>query len=412
MPNFAYTALNASGQSVTGNLAVRNKPEAYRELEKKALHPVSVRELRDDEAKKKTSDAQDEGPPPKLKRTQVILFTEELADMLEAGLQLEQALRVLYERQENPAIKRVSQILRDEIREGAKVSNALKKASPSFDNLYVNLVAAGEASGSLHEILRRLAQNLQVMHDLQTRVISAMVYPAFLISACVVLLFVFSTVLMPQLTDLMTVTNKKMPLMTRMLVTFSDFMAAWWWAILLAIVTAFLLFRIYIGTKKGRAAWDCYKLRIPLIGPILATSFYAQFSQSLSNLVKNGVPLLNGLKLMGRATPNVFLRDLLEKIVLQVAEGSALSTAMRKVGQFPGMMVDILGVGEQTGQLGNSLQKAAKRYDKELTTRIDRLTKMISPIVLVFMAVIVGVVAYAIISTLFQSATGIRGGTG
>ena len=409
MPAFTYTALDGTGKTVTGNLAGRNKLEVYRELERQALHPVSVREEGDAKLGNRAATPETGSGPVKMKRGQVILFTEELADMLDAGLQLEQALRVLRDRQEDAAIRQVSAALRDDIREGAKFSAALKKASPSFDELYVNLVAAGEASGSLAEILRRLAWNLQVMNDLQSRVISALVYPAFLIGACALLLFVFGTVLMPQLTDLITSSNQQLPLLTRMLVAFSDFLAAWWWAILAAAVAAFLIFRGVIATKGGREWWDRYQLTIPLIGPVLNAKFYAQFCQALGNLVNNGVPLLNGLKLMGRATSNVFLRDKLSQVVVLVAEGAAVSSAMRKVGHFPSLMIDMLGVGEQTGQIGKSLQKSATRYDKELTTRIDRLTKMISPIVLIFMAVIVGVVAYAIISTLFQSAMGIRG---
>ncbi len=409
MPNFAYTALDASGNTVNGSVNVRTKLEAYRELERNALHPVSVREAAASPAKaqERTREANKTGPV-RLKRTLLILFTSELADLLDAGLQLEMALRIMEERQENASIKRVSQILRDEIREGAKFSKALRKASPSFDELYVNLIAAGEASGSLPDILRRLADNLQVMHDLQTRVISAMVYPTFLIGFCILLIFVFSTVLMPQLTDLMTMTDRDLPLLTRMLVAFSDFMAQWWWVLVLSAVSLALILRGYTSTPAGRRWWDRFKLGIPLFGPVISARYYAQFCQSLGNLINNGVPLLNGLRLMGRATPNVYLRGLMEQIVIRVAEGAPLSATMRKLNAFPGMMIDILGIGEQTGQLGKSLTKAAARYDKELSIRIDRLTKMISPIVLIAMAIIVGVVAYAIINTLFASAQSIR----
>jgi len=410
MPNFAYTALDASGNTVKGSLAVRTKMEAYRELEKQSLHPVSVKEEAEGAssgAKAKKGDKEATGPV-KLTRPQVILITGELADLLDGGLQLEQALRIMCERQENPSIRRVSQILRDEIREGAKFSKALKKSSPSFDDLYINLVAAGEASGSLAEILRRLATNLQIMHELKTRVVSAMIYPMFLIAASVVLVFVFSTVLMPQLTSLMDMTKSKQPLATQMLVAFSGFMQQWWWALILAMVSLFLILKAYTATPAGRLWWDRYKLNVPLFGPVLSAQYYSQFCQSLGNLTTNGVPLLTGLKLMGRATPNVYLRGLMERVVVRVAEGASLSGTMRKLNAFPPLMVDMLGIGEQTGHIGKALIKAADRYDKELTRRIDRLTKMISPIVLIFMALLVGFVMYAVISTLFESANSIR----
>lgn len=411
MPSFAYTALDSTGKTVKGSLAVRSKQEAYRELERKELHPVSVREESGAAAAKKEAEAAAlEKNPPKLNRPRIILFTGELADMLDGGLQLEQALRIMHERQEDPAIKRVSQILRDQIREGAKFSVALRKASPSFDDLYVNLVAAGEASGSLTEILRRLSENLKIMHLLQTRVISALIYPAFLLGLCAVLIIVLFTVVLPQLSSLLNQSNQKLPVMTAALLGFSAFMQAWWWALLLGGVAIFLVFRSLITSPPGRKWWDHYKLTVPLFGPVLTAQFYAQFCQSLGNLVLNGVPLLNGLKLMTKATTNVFLRGLLQKIVTMVAEGAPLSTAMRKVGHFPGMLTDLLAVGEQTGRLGHSLGKAAERYDGQLTVRIDRLTKTIPMVVLILIGILVGTVAVSILTTLFSSMGSIRSG--
>ena len=408
MPSFTYTALNRTGETVRGSQAARTKQEVYRELERLSLVPVSVTEGTQ-EAASGSEERTVKALPAKLRAAQIILFTDELADMLESGLQLEQGLRIMQTRQADAALQRVSQILREEIREGQRLAAALKKASPSFDEIYRNMVAAGEASGSLTKILRRLASNLQIMHDLRGRVISAMIYPMVLIGACSILLIVFATVLMPQLMDLITSSNQKLPILTQMLVNFSHFMGHWWWALLLSAIVVFLSLKGYIATPAGRAWWDSTKLRLFLFGPVLNAHHYAQYCHGLSNLLLNGVPMLNALRLLGRGTPNVFLRALQDKVVADVAEGVPLSKAMTKAGSFPGILTDIVGVGEKTGHLGESLAKAAARYDKELNVRISRLTTLISPVVLVFMAIIVGIVAYAIITTLFQSATGIRG---
>lgn len=408
MPTFTYTALNRSGETVRGSQAARTKQEVYRDLERQSLVPVTVAESQR-EAAEGAAEPAAKALPARLRPAQIILFTDELADMLESGLQLEQALRIMQTRQADSALQRVSQILREEIREGERLAAALKKASPSFDEIYRNMVAAGEASGALTKILRRLASNLQIMHELRSRVLSAMIYPMVLIGACAMLLIVFATVLMPQLLDLITSSNQKLPVLTQILVNFSDFMGRWWWIILLGATTLFLLAKGYTGTPGGRAWWDRAKLRISLLGPVLSSHHYAQYCHGLSNLLLNGVPMLNALRLLSRATPNVFLRGLQEKVAADVAEGVSLSKAMSKTGSFPGILTDIVGVGEKTGRLGESLAKAAARYDKELNVRISRLTTLISPVVLIFMAVIVGVVAYAIITTLFQSATGIRG---
>ncbi|SKA98686.1 type IV pilus assembly protein PilC [Prosthecobacter debontii] len=409
MPSFSYTALNASGQTITGSLAVGSKAEVFRKLEAQALTPIKVaEEAKSAQASAAAAAKLEDNQPVRLKRAQIILFTEELADMLDGGLQIDQALRVIAERQEDVALRRVSTILRDQLREGSTVAKALKKASPSFDDLYCNLVAAGEVSGSLSEILRRLAQNLAVMAELQAKVTSAMIYPAFLVSACVVLMIVFMTVMVPQITDLLAKSGQKLPFATQMLISFNTFLAQWWWVILAVLIITGLSFKAYIATPRGLMWWHETKLKLPLFGPVIATRFYAQFAHSMGSLVGNGVPLLNSIRLVSKISANVFIQSLLAKVTGLVAEGGALSSSLKKVSHFPLMLVDMIAVGEQTGMLGKSLEKCATRYDKELDKRIKRMTALISPIIIVFMAIIVGVVAYSIISAVFQSVNGIK----
>jgi len=408
MPAFNYTALTSTGQTVTGSLSVGTRAEAFRQLESQSLTPVKVAEDAKAAADKAKAAAKADGPV-KLKRAQLILFTEELADMLDGGLQIEQALRVMQERQEADSLRRVSATLRNELREGSTVAKALKKASPSFDDLYCNLAAAGEVSGSLPSILRRLGTNLSVMAELQAKVTSAMIYPAFLISACVLLMVVFMTVMVPQITDLMAKNGQQLPAATQMLIAFNRFMGEWWWVILIALVAIFLAFRGYIASPAGRMWWDATKLKLPLFGPIMAMRFYAQFSQSLGNLINNGVPLLNSIRLVSKISANVYVQSLLGKVTNMISEGAPLSNSLRKVGSFPLLLSDMIAVGEQTGNIGKSLEKCAIRYDKELDTRIKRMTAMITPLILVIMAVMVCIVAYSIIEAIGQSISGIRG---
>lgn len=410
MPSFQYTAIDGTGKQISGSLVVRNKAEAYRELEAKTLVPVHVAPA--DEAGaatsgRKASDRAAAGPV-RLKRPELVLFTEELADLLDAGMQLERALRVLNDRQTNPHIKTVSAILRDEIREGARFSKALAKASPSFDELYCSLVAAGEASGSLPEILRRLVVNLKQLFDLQRRTFGAMIYPITVLLACVVLLFVFSTVLMPSLGQMMQKTGQDLPLVTELLIKFTNFMAAWWWLVLAIMIGSFTVFRIYIATAAGRVWWDGYKMRLPAFGAVILGRFYAQFCHTMSNLINNGVPLLNSLRLVHRGTPNRYIRGHLEAVVADVGEGTSLARAMDKTTAFPGALVDRVAIGEQTGELGKAFAKAARKYDEDLDVRISRLTTVVPTVMLVFVALIVGVVAYSMITTIFGSMAGIR----
>lgn len=410
MPLFDYSALSAAGKTVAGNLQAATRADVFRKLESQSLTPIRVSEqVTEKSTAAAAAKAAASLEPVKLKRAQLILFTEELADLLDGGLQIEQALRVMQERQEAVAIRRISGILREQLREGSTVAKALKKASPSFDDLYCNLVAAGEVTGSLSSILRRLAANLTVMAELQAKVTSAMIYPAFLIGACSILMIVFMTFMVPQITDLLAKSGQKLPAATQLLINVNSFLGQWWWVILLILTIIGLVFKGYIGTPSGLLWWHRTKLTLPLFGPVMATRFYAQFAHSLGNLVTNGVPLLNSIKLVSRISVNVFIQSVLGKVTNLVAEGSPLSSSLRKSGEFPMMLVDMIAVGEQTGQLGKSLEKCAIRYDKELDKRIKRMTALISPVILIFMAVVVGVVAYSIVTAIFQSVSGIRG---
>ena len=415
MPSFSYTAIDQTGKKVSGSVVVRNKAEAYRELESRALIPVVVGAGGEAETAGKGGKGAKAGKPgksnrhTKLKRQELVLFTEELADLLDAGMNLERALKILQERQANESIRSVSGCLRDEIREGSRFSKALGIASPSFDELYCSLVAAGEASGSLPEILRRLVINLKQLFSLQRRTVGAMIYPLTVMLACVVLIFVFSTVLMPSLSDMMQKTGQDLPMITDLLIRFTNFMAAWWWLILGIMIATFVIFRIVIATPGGREWWDGYKMRLPAFGPVIMGRFYAQFCHTLSNLINNGVPLLNSLRLITRGTPNRYIRNHLDAVVLDVGEGTSLARAMEKTKAFPEQLVDRIAIGEQTGELGKSFSKAAVKYDEDLDVRIARLTTIVPNIMLVIVASIVGVVAYAMINTIFGSMSGIRG---
>lgn len=392
-------------------MVVRNKTEVYRELEAQALTPIVVGGAGEAGPKGGATGKGANGPRRqiRLRRQELVLFTEELADLLDAGMQLERALKVLSERQTNASIRTVAQILRDDIREGARFSKALANASPSFDELYRSLVAAGEASGSLPEILRRLVVNLKQLFSLQRRTLGAMIYPITVLLACVVLLFVFSTVLMPSLSEMMQKTGQDLPMVTDLLIRFTNFMGEWWWLLLTLMIASAVGFRLAISTPAGREWWDGYKMHLPAFGPVILGRFYAQFCHTMSNLVNNGVPLLNSLKLVSRGTPNRFVRHRLEAVVLDVGEGSGLARAMAKTESFPEQLIDRVAIGEQTGELGKAFAKAAAKYDEDLDVRISRLTTVVPTAMLVFVALIVGVVAYCMITTIFGSMAGIRG---
>ncbi len=422
MPVFAYKALSTNGSVTTGEIDAADRPEALRVLDKKGLQPVNLRETssavptrktngksKDNEMPRQTGkaetaeDAIPEGPI-KLKRQEVVLFTEELSDMLSAGLQLEPALKSMENRQELGNLKAVSYKIRQIVRDGVNFSAALKKVSPSFGPLYCSLAAAGEASGALDTILKRQAHYLKTLAELQSRLILAMIYPAFLVLAGIGVSIVFVTTLIPQLTSLIESTpGGKIPLGAAILIGASDFLTKWWLVVVLVLLAAGIFFKAWKDNDANKPAWDRMKLRIPLIGRIITSRFYVQFLETMANLVGNGLPLLRALELSRDATQNRSLRAALDQVIVQVGDGRSFSKALIRNGSFPPLLIDMIAVGEQTGKIDQSLRRAAERYDKELDKDLQRIMALIMPTVLIIMAGLIGAMAYLMITAIFQT---------
>jgi type II secretory pathway component PulF len=412
MARFVYEAMSRNGQRISGQMEAQSRAEVFRKLDRERLQPISLVQQDGNGGvlpaqKREVSEAKPAGPI-RLSRAQIILFTEEMSDLLDAGLQLEPALRVMEERKELSSLKTMASGLRQDVREGSSLSSALRHVSPSFGDLFCNLVSAGEISGSLPQLLKRQATFLVTIDDLQKKVVSALIYPSMIFVLGIGLIFLFMTYLVPQLTVLFEKTGKELPLLTRLLINTSSFLSHYWWAILAGVAAVVVAFSQSIRTSGGKQWWHRAQLRLPLFGAVLKGRFYAQFSQTMANLIGNGIPLLTALRLMNSATANVYLRGLMEKVVDMVGEGGSLSRALQRVGEFPPLFIDMVSVGEQTGDLAKALDKVGRRYDKELNIRIQRLTSLVQPVVILVMACMVGLIAYSIINGIFDAISGLN----
>ena len=446
----------------TGELTANDRSDAFRRLDRNGMQPLSLKEkdaaaaagataaqekkngkekqeaagkemlaIKDGKPEKlakkeKTKEALEKAPgkngakegsgkeavpagPVKLKKGDVITFTEELSDLLAAGLQLEPALRIMQGRDELSAVKDVTAILRNRIRDGSSFSSSLKAASPTFGELYCNLAAAGEISGALPKILRRQAEYLTAVSALQSKVTTAMIYPICLIVAGMGVTILFVSYLIPQLTVLLKSMNKELPLAAKWMMNVGDFALSYWWAIAAVIGMGVWAFQKIITSETYRPKWDFKKVTMPFFGPLLSARFFVQFLETLSNLLGNGLPLLRALELTRDATPNRYLRALLTKVISMVGEGGSLSRSLKKVGFFPSLLTDMITVGEQTGDLEHALERTARRYDKELQKTIDRGMALVTPVIIFIMALIVGTMAYMMVSIILQSVTSVKG---
>ncbi|MFT5404555.1 MAG: general secretion pathway protein F, partial [Verrucomicrobiales bacterium] len=385
------------------------KKEAAKKKEKAEPAPKRNRSGALSEKGKGKAATSDSGPkgPIKLKRSQVVMFTEELSEMLGAGLQLESALRVMEGREELSAMKDVTILVRKEVREGASFSKALEKTSPSFGPLFCSMAHAGEVSGALPKILRRQAEYLNTIADLQSKVLFALIYPAFLVAAGVGVTVLFVVYLIPQLMGLIDSTGGELPTAAKLLMGTSDFIKAYWWAMILMVVAAVVAFRMWLRNRKNQETWDRFIVHAPMVGGVLSSRFYVQCMETLANLVGNGMPLLKGLELTRDTTMNLFLKEKVSQVAGIVGEGGSLSRAMKKVGYYPALLIDMVAVGEQTGDIESALVRSAARYDKELSKTIDKISALIQPVIVFVMAGVVGTMAYLMISIIFDTVSGL-----
>jgi general secretion pathway protein F len=427
MATYTYKALGKNGDLDAGEITATDRPEALKILGRRGLQPVklslntasgSSREEKKSPSStssgKQGSGAstgrRDDGGLLKLKRAEVVLFTEELSEMLRAGLQLEPALKSMENREELGSLKDVSSEIRKFVRDGGSFSVALKKTSNSFGPLYCSLAAAGEASGALDTILERQAHYLKTLQQLQSKVTLALIYPAFLIIAGIGVGIIFVTKLIPQLTDLISSTpGGKIPLGAKILIGASDFFQEWWLVMLLVIIGGSLAFKAWKDADVNKLTWDRIKLRIPLVGRVIESRFYVQFLETLANLVGNGLPLLRSLELARDATQNLHIRQHMDHVIEMVGDGRSFSRALINSGIFPPLLIDMVSVGEKTGKIDKSLRRAAERYDTELNKSLARIMELIMPVVLVVMALLIGTMAYLMITAIFQTIQNLGG---
>jgi general secretion pathway protein F len=472
MAVFTYSALKKDGSMATGELQAVDRSDAFRRLDRNGLQPVSLKqkddasiaadkkaadkksaadkkaaaatpsEARADKkvqkkeelalakqeqkekealvmaagkdgkipAKTKGKSSKDGVPegPVKLKRNDVIMFTEELSDLLAAGLQLEPALRIMESRDEMSAVKDVTAILRSRIRDGSSFSGALRAASPSFGDLYCNMSAAGEISGALPKILKRQAEYMVSVQNLQSKVVTAMIYPICLIVAGLAVTILFMSFLIPRLAELLKGMGRELPWVARTIMNVGNFALSYWWAIFLLLGLGVWAFQRITSSATYRPKWDEQKVKMKFFGPLQSARFFVQFLETLANLIGNGLPLLRALELTRDATVNLYLKSLLNQVIAIVGEGGSLSRALKKVGYFPSLLTDMITVGEQTGDMEHALERTAHRYEKELQRVIDRGMALITPVIIAVMAVIVGAMAYMMVSIIIQSVTSIR----
>src|SRR5438128_2876023 len=406
MPQFSYRARNAQGELVEGVLDCADRAIAIHQIEQQRCIPIRIEAVgvRPEHADKKESAATPQAPTQTLKipHAQLLIFTEQLAHLLKAGMTLDEALSILEKRLKQPRVQQMTRALHQSLVDGRSFSQALSEMPRIFQPLYVNLVAAGEASGALSQILLRLVKHLMQAKDLRDRVQQALIYPAFLALAGAVLVTIFITFMVPQLSGFMAQTGGALPLPTRILLQIHHAITGYWWVGGLMVIGAIIGFRALVRTQEGRIGWDRFRLLIPGYGRVIRHRYYAQFARTLGTLMENGVPLLRSLDLVTEIAGNRFLEVKLGEVRKAVIDGATLSAALQEQKMFPDLFTDMMAVGEQTGHFAETMQAIADVYERELDRSVGVISQLIPPIIIVVIAVVVGLIVFSILSAVFE----------
>jgi general secretion pathway protein F len=402
MPVYEYTALDRAGKNVTGIIDADSTVAARQKLRASGKYPVQVQETT---SRAKSERAAGFSLPAFFNRVtpdDIHALTRQLSTLLNAGIPLIGALDALMEQSTSPPLKRIIAQIKESVNEGNSLTHSLAKHPKLFSNIYINMVRAGEASGSLDVVLDRLAEFGEHQQALKGRFQAALVYPIFMAIIGSGVLFFLLSFVVPNLTRVFTEMKQVLPLPTTILIWFSGFMRVYWWAILLVLVAIILGIKKFIKSPKGRYIWDGLKLRLPVIGQINRKIALSRFGRTLGSLLQSGVPLITSLQIVRNIVNNVLIGDVIDEAMEDIQAGKSLHLALSRSLWFPPVFRQMVSVGEQSGDLEGMLHKIADAYEREIETRITGMTALIEPIMILLMAVVVGFIVISILLPIFE----------
>jgi type II secretory pathway component PulF len=416
MPQFSYRARRRSGELVEGVLDVADRSAAVTQIERLGLFPVAV-----DTAKAgavngtqrtgKSVDLMAFLPPTlraqfqqkrKPKLQELATFTQQLANLIQSGMPLTVALNSMTHLESRGISADVSRELKQEVMEGKGLSDAMAKQPRVFSDLYVNMVRAGEQSGSLVEVLRRMANHFQQFAEMQAKFTSALIYPAMVCCVGMGIIAFFMFFMMPRFTLIFEGFDIQLPLPTRALVAFSQFLLHYWWLLVALVIVAIILFKRFQASAEGALRLDAWKLKAPVFGKVVKLNLFGQFARTLGTLLQNGVPVLTALKITEQVISNRIVKEAIAKTRDAVTDGKTLAQPLEQSKIFPQLMVDLVRIGEETGDVPGALNNIAGTYEGELQIALRVMTTLIEPALIIVMAVIVAFLLLSIFLPLFR----------
>lgn len=402
MPVFEYRAFDAKGKNIKGIVDADSESLARTKLRSMGKYPVSIAVSSSRQSKSGSRGGVGLGLLERVKSEEISIMTRQLATLLGAGIPLVQCLDSLVAQTRNTVLKKVIAQIKGAVNEGNTLTSALAEHPKLFSSIFINMVRAGEASGALDIVLERLADFGEKQEVLKGRLRAALVYPVFMAVIGSAILFILITYIVPNITQVFNDMDQVLPLPTLLLIGLSDFLKSYWWVVFIFFGAVFFGLRYFILRPSGRSFWDLFKLKAFIIGPVVQKVILARFSSTLGSLLDSGVGLMTSMQIVRTLVNNVHVAQVIDSAMEQVQKGQSMTEALSDSEWFPPMFVQMIAVGEQSGNLEVMLEKIAKAYEREVETAIMGMTSLIEPLMIAVMGLAVGFIVLSILLPIFE----------
>jgi type IV pilus assembly protein PilC len=404
MPRFSYQAMTRTGGVVNGTLEAESSAELISKLKGSGYFPMEVQEQVTEEKRRL--------PVLRLgrrvKSSEVEFFSYQLATLLNSGVPLIRALSVAAEQITNDTLRSAIDQTRYDVEHGSTLYDALGQHKRIFSDLYINIVRAGETGGVLGLVLARLADFSEKQRKLKSAVVAALFYPVILVFVGSAIGTVLTLFVIPRLSSMFAELGTALPWPTQVLMAITGFIRGYWWVILLMVIVAAISLRQYRRTESGKSNIDRLKLKLPLAGGIFITSALSRFTRTLGTLLDNGVPILQSLAIVRETIGNIVYRNIVETSEKEVERGESLAASLQRSGEFPALVTHMLAIGEESGNPQEMLMKLSEYYDTEMDKRLDRISGLVGPLIILVMALAVGFLVAAAVLPIFEASSMIK----
>jgi len=390
MSTFKYVAKNKDSRTVAGKIAAESKTAVIEELRKREFVIISIDEIKEAAAKQKTFRSK------KVKPDEIVIFSRQLATMVDAGIPIMQGIDALQEQVTHPTFKRVLVTIRDDIQHGNSLSAAFAKHPAVFDSLYVNMIKVGETGGVLSKILDRISSYLEKTLRLKRKVQSALIYPIVVVSMAIIITVILLVKVVPTFAGIYASFNRELPAMTQLLIAISNLLRHYLLFLVIGVIVIAVGLKQWHKTPQGALIIDRAVLKLPIFGDLLRKVAISRFSRTLATLIQSGVPILESLEIVGKTIGNRLLELVVEDVKTSVREGESLAAPLSKSGVFPPMVTRMIGIGEKAGQMEKMLLKIAEFYDDQVDAAVDGLTSIIEPLIIGFLGIVIGFIVIAL----------------